>query len=63
MAASTAAAHEAAAASHWSWLRGYEARVAAGQDWPGPGARGGGDFGGQQGVDEGVVVCGVSLSN
>lgn len=49
MSASTAAAHEAAAALHWSWLRGYELQVAAGQEWPGPGETMGGK-GGQAGT-------------
>jgi hypothetical protein len=37
MSASTAAAHEAAAALHWAWLRGYELKIPAEQEWPGPG--------------------------
>jgi hypothetical protein len=53
MAASNAAAREAAAAAHWAWLLGYELKVALQQEWPGPGAR-------QSGSLCRVLVCGVS---
>eukprot|EP00775_Hariotina_reticulata_P008771 gene8771-8950_t len=39
MAAASTAARDACAASSWSWLRSYELKVAAQQEWPGPGPR------------------------
>jgi hypothetical protein len=63
MSASTAAAREAAAALHWSWLRGYELQVAAGQEWPGPGERiAGFGVGGFQGWLQGLGLRRVQVS-